>query len=173
MIGNLILQGAACILGPTLQVQNRHVRHSYKSFSVTCNYAEPRLTQEMERHVAIVYLATDHSDSDIATFLKVAWSLVFKIRRELEAYREATWGDVARISHWKWHCRISDIIRSQNSLSAPKLLPPRVHRLTKSSSYVWSWGPSLQVVRDEERTVLVRENQEKTPDQSQSPPDQT
>lgn len=76
--------------------------------------AEPRLTQQMKRHAVIVSLAAGHSDSEIAAFLNVARSFVFKVRRELDAAS----GDVATVSHRKRHCRRSDITRTPEFISS-------------------------------------------------------
>ena len=46
--------------------------------------ADNKLTQEMKRHAVIVALQAEHSNLQIAQFLKVAQSFVFKICKELE-----------------------------------------------------------------------------------------
>ncbi|UYV70563.1 hypothetical protein LAZ67_7003540 [Cordylochernes scorpioides] len=73
--------------------------------------AEPTLTKEMKRHAVIVSLAAGHTDSETVTFLKVAPSFVFIVRRELEAAK----GDVVKFSQRKQHCRRSDSIRTFKS----------------------------------------------------------
>ena len=42
------------------------------------------LTNEMKRHAVIVALKADLADLEIAGFHRVAWSFVYKIRKELE-----------------------------------------------------------------------------------------
>ena len=42
------------------------------------------LTTEMKRHAVIVALKADYGDLEIARFLRVARSFVYKIRKELE-----------------------------------------------------------------------------------------
>lgn len=67
------------------------------------------LTQEMKRHAVIVAIHAEHSDVEIARFLKVARSFVNKVRKELEA----SGGDVLSVAKRKKHSQRSDIIRTQ------------------------------------------------------------
>ena len=46
------------------------------------------LTNEMKRQVVIVSLKVDHGDLEIARFLRVARSFVYKIRKEWEKEKE-------------------------------------------------------------------------------------
>ena len=62
----------------------------------------------MKRHIVINFLAAKHTDSEIAAFLKVGPSFVYKVQRELGAAK----GDVAAVSQRKWHCRRSIIIKT-------------------------------------------------------------
>lgn len=61
--------------------------------------AELKLTQERKTHAVIVSLAAGHSDSEIATFLKLARSFFFNLMSELTA----TKCDVATVFHRKRH----------------------------------------------------------------------
>ena len=68
--------------------------------------AEPILTQQMKRHDVIVCLAAGHTDSEIAAFLKVVRSFVFKVKSELKAAGD----DVAAVAERKRHYQGSDCI---------------------------------------------------------------
>ena len=46
--------------------------------------ADNKLTQEIKRQVVIVAIIAEHNDLQIAQFLKVARSFVFKVCKELE-----------------------------------------------------------------------------------------
>ena len=67
------------------------------------------LTKEMKRHAVLVALAANHSDSEIASFLKVARSFVFKVRNEVEASD----GDLSLVAKRKKHSKRSDIKRTE------------------------------------------------------------
>lgn len=58
---------------------------------------EPILTEKMKKHAIIVLLAEEHSGLDIAAFLKLVRSFIFKIKNELKAARF----DVATLSYRK------------------------------------------------------------------------
>lgn len=75
--------------------------------------SKPKLMQEVKRHAVIVSLVAGHSNLEIATFLKVTQSFVFKVRRELEASK----GDVTTISHRKRHCQQYDIVKTLEFVS--------------------------------------------------------
>lgn len=48
---------------------------------------KPGLTEKIERLAVIVSFTEEHSDLEVITFLKLTWSFVFQVRRELPAYR--------------------------------------------------------------------------------------
>ena len=62
----------------------------------------------MKRHAEIVSIKAEHSDLEIARFLKVARSFVYKVRKELEEKN----GDELVASKSKKHCQRSDSIRT-------------------------------------------------------------
>ena len=66
------------------------------------------LTQEMKRHAVLVAISAQHSDSEIASFLNVARSFVFKVRHELKT----SGGDISSVAKRKKHSRRSDTIRT-------------------------------------------------------------
>ena len=66
------------------------------------------MTQEMKRHAVVVAIVAHHGDSEIASFLNVARSFVFKVRRELET----SGGDIAHVAKRKKHSPRSDVIRT-------------------------------------------------------------
>ena len=66
------------------------------------------LTQEMKRHAVIVSLKAGHKDLEIARFLKVARSFVYKVRKELEAQD----GKVSPVAKRKKHSRCTGSIRT-------------------------------------------------------------
>lgn len=70
--------------------------------------ADSQLTQEMKRHAVIVALHAQHSDVEIARFLKVARSFVHKVRKELEASA----GQVSPVAKRKKHSQRSDRVRT-------------------------------------------------------------
>ena len=67
----------------------------------------------MKRHAIIVSMATGHTDSEIAAFLKVAQSFVYKVQREMEAVN----GDVAALLQRKQYCLCSGSIRMSEFVS--------------------------------------------------------
>lgn len=87
--------------------------YNYIILFLLVDMAEATLTNEMKRHAVIVSLAAGHTDSEIATFLKVARSFVFKVRTELGAAK----GDGAEASQRKQVCRRSDSIRNAEFVS--------------------------------------------------------
>lgn len=76
--------------------------------------AQSNITQEMKRHAVIVSIAAGHTNSEIAAFLNVARSFVYKVRRELVDAR----GNVASTSQRKQHSRRSDSIRTSEFINA-------------------------------------------------------
>lgn len=66
------------------------------------------LTQEMKRHAVLVALHAEHSDLEIANFLKVSRQFVYKVRNELVGAS----GDVNLVSTRKSHSPRSGAIRS-------------------------------------------------------------
>lgn len=64
----------------------------------------------MKRHAVIVALQGDHSDLEIARFLKVARSFVFKIRKELQTDK----GNASQTGKRKIHSKRSDMIRKDD-----------------------------------------------------------
>ena len=50
--------------------------------------ADNNITDEMKRHVVIVSIKVENSDSKIARFLKVTRSFVCKVRKELKENNE-------------------------------------------------------------------------------------
>lgn len=130
----------------------------------------------MKRHAVIVSLAARHSDSDIAAFLNVARSFVFKVWKELDAAR----GDVATVSHRKRHCRRTDIIRTPefiNSVQAAineepgksiRALDRELQVEETTIRRVVHEDFRYKSIRDAERTIYVRENQEDLSDKDQA-----
>ena len=82
--------------------------YSNAAFFVQIVREETIFTQQIKRYAIIVSLAAGHTDSEIAAFLKVVRSCVFKIRSELKA----AGGDVAAVAERKRHCQRSDCIRT-------------------------------------------------------------
>ena len=70
--------------------------------------ADIKLTLQMKRHAIIIALKSEHSDLEIANFLKVARSFVHKVRKELEASD----GNVSPVAKRKKHCQRSDTTRT-------------------------------------------------------------
>lgn len=68
---------------------------------------DSNLTQEMKRHAVLVALAANHGDSEIADFLNVARSFVFRIRKQLLV----SGGNVSSAAKRKKYSPRSDIVR--------------------------------------------------------------
>ena len=66
------------------------------------------ITNEVKRHTVIVSIKAKHSNLEIAIFLRVARSFVFKVRKELN---ENNGGGLAT-SKGKQRCRRSDSLRT-------------------------------------------------------------
>ena len=70
--------------------------------------ADINITQEMKRHAVIVAIMAEHSDLQIAQFLKVARSFVFKVLKELKDKN----GQISPVAKRKKHQQRSDSIRT-------------------------------------------------------------
>ena len=66
---------------------------------------DPKLTNEMKRHIVIVILRADYEDLEITCFLRVARSFVHKICKDIEKEND----DVMSLSKYKKHSTCSDI----------------------------------------------------------------
>lgn len=81
----------------------------FLSYCAVCSKMEVyKLKQEMKRHAVLVVLAAHHSDLEIANFLKVAKSFVYRVQAELMCCG----GDVASVAKSKMHSQPCDIVRS-------------------------------------------------------------
>ena len=64
------------------------------------------MKQKVKKHDVLVAISAHHWDSEIASFLNVARSFVFKARHELET----SGGYISRLAKWKKHSQRLDTI---------------------------------------------------------------
>ena len=91
--------------------------------------ADNKLTHEMKRHAVIVAIMAQHTDLQIAQFLKVARSFVYKVRKELEVSD----GKISAVAKRKKSQERSDSIRTPEFIQhVQNIVDERPHKSMRS-----------------------------------------